>query len=97
MDVFLSDLAMELSKNTGINKHIIQLIEGNQPLYKPIYTLNLIELETLKGYIETHLKSVFIWLSKFLTGASIFFDKKPDDSFCFCINYRDVNNLTIKN
>lgn len=88
---------MELSKNTGINKNIIQLIEDNQPLYEPIYTLSLIELETLKGYIKTHLKIVFIWLSKFLTSASIFFDKKPDGSFYLCINYRDVNNLTIKN
>ncbi len=51
---------MELSKNTGINKHTIELIDGKQPPYGPNYTLSPVELETLKTYIETHLKTGFI-------------------------------------
>ena len=88
---------MELSENTGINEHAIELVEGKQPPYGPIYSLGPVELETLKAFIETHLKTEFIQLSKSPAGAFILFDKKPDGSLCLCVDYRDLNNLTIKN
>lgn len=66
---------MKLPKNICINKHIIVLIEGKQLLYSPIYTLSLVELETLKDYIKTHLKTRFIWLSKSLSNTTIFLTK----------------------
>lgn len=56
-DVFLFKLAMELPKNNGINEHIIELIEGKQPLYGSIYVFSPIELEILKTYIKTYLKT----------------------------------------
>ncbi len=59
-DVFSSDLAMELPENTEMNEHTIELIEGKQPPYGPIYALSPVELETLKTYIETRLKTGFI-------------------------------------
>lgn len=93
----MSDLAIELSKNTVINKHAIELIEGKQPSYGSIYTLSLMELEILKIYIKTYLITGFIWLSKSLASFLIFFDKKADDSLCLCIDYQDLNNLIIKN
>ncbi len=74
-DVFSRDLAIKLPENIGINKHTIKLIEGKQSSYEPIYTQNLVELETLKTYIETHLKTGFIKSSKFSVGAFILFDK----------------------
>ena len=88
---------MELPENTGINKHAIELVEGKQPPNGPIYSLGPVELEMLKAYIETHLKTGFIRPSKSPVGASIFFDKKPDGSLRLCIDYRGLNNLTIKN
>ncbi len=51
----------------------------------------------MKTYIETHLKMDFIQPSKSPAGASIFFDKKLDSSLHLYVNYRDLNNLTIKN
>ena len=44
---------MELSENTGINKHAIELVEGKQYPYGPINSLNRVELEMLKAYIKT--------------------------------------------
>ncbi len=96
-DVFSSDLAIELPKNTGMNEHAIELIEGKQPPYGPIYTLSPVELVTLKAYIETHLKIGFIWPFKSLVGVSILFNKKLDGSLRLCVNYWGLNNLTIKN
>ena len=88
---------MELPENTGINEHAIELVEGKQPLYGPIYCLSPVELETLKTYIETHLKTGFIGPSKSPAGATILFDKKTDGSLRLCVDYRGLNNLTIKN
>lgn len=51
---------MELLENIGTNKYTIKLIEGKQPLYGFIYIPSLVELETLKTYIKTHLKIGFI-------------------------------------
>ncbi len=88
---------MELLENTGMNEHAIELIEGKQPPYGPIYTLSLVELETLKTYIKTHLKTGFIRPSKSPAGAFILFNKKPNSSLRLYVDYRGLNNLTIKN
>ena len=78
---------MELPKNTGINEHAIELQDCKQPLYGLIYSLGPVELETLKTYIETHLKTGFIQPSNSLATAPILFDKKPDGSLWLCVNY----------
>lgn len=59
-NIFSFDLAIELSENMSINEHAIKLIDGKQSPYGPIYTLSLVELKTLKTYIETILKTGFI-------------------------------------
>ena len=96
-NIFSPDLAMELPENTGINEYAIELVEGKQPPYGPIYSLGLVELETLKAYIKTHLKTGFIRPSKSPADTPIFFDKKLDGSLCLYVDYRGLNNLTIKN
>ncbi len=96
-NVFSINLVIELSENTSINKYTIKLIERKQPSYRPIYTFCLVELETLKAYIKTHLKTRFIQLSKTPAGAPILFNKKPDGSFYLYIDYLGLNNLIIKN
>ena len=55
------------------------------------------ELEILKAYIKNNMVNGFIRPSKSPAGALILFDKKPDASLILCIDYRDFNNLTIKN
>lgn len=47
--------------------------------------------------METYLKTRFIRLFKSPISAPILFDKKPDSSFCLCIDYCSLNNLKIKN
>ena len=88
---------MELLENTGMNKYAIELIERKQLFYGPIYALSLVELETQKVYIKTHLKTRFMQPFKSPADASILFNKKPDGNLCLCIDYQDLNNFTIKN
>ena len=72
-DVFSSNSVVELPEYTKINNHLINLLDNKQPLYSSIYSLELVELEMLKIYIETNLASSFIWPSKSLIGALILF------------------------
>ena len=96
-NIFSAENAVELPENTGINKHTIKLEEGKQLSFGPIYSLELVELETLKTYIKTNLANNFIWPFKSPTRAPNLFDRKPDKSLCLYVNYQDFNNITIKN
>ena len=80
-NVLSPDSAAELPKHTGINNHLINLIDDKQLPYGPIYSLRLVELEMLKTYIKTNLANGFIRPSKSSTGASILFIHKKDGSF----------------
>ncbi len=51
----------------------------------------------MKTYIKNNLANGFIRPSKSPAGAPILFDKKPDASLRLCMDYRGLNNLTIKN
>ena len=88
---------MVLPERIELNEHAIDLEDGKQPPYGPIYSLSPVELETLKIYIKTHLKTGFIWPSKSPAGAPILFNKKPNGSLRLCVDYQGLNNLTIKN
>ena len=68
-------------KQTGINKYTIKLVDGKQISHRPIYSLGLIELKTLKTYIKINLMNNFIQLSKSLAVALILFIYKLDSSF----------------
>lgn len=73
INVFSLKLAAKLSEYNKINNYIINLIDGKQPLYVPIYSLKPIELETLKMYIDINLANNFITPSKSSIGTPILF------------------------
>ena len=96
-NVFLAENAAELPENTGMNEHAIELEEGKQPPFGPIYSLGPVELKTLKIYIKTNLANGFIQPSKSPAGAPILFNRKPDGSLRLCVDYRGLNNISIIN
>lgn len=73
-NAFRLDLAMDLIKHTEIHNYSFNLIEGKEPSHSPIYSLGLVELETLKTYIKTHFKTSFIYSSKFIANIPILFN-----------------------
>ena len=87
-NIFSAKNAVKLSENTGINEYAIKLEEDKQTPFGPIYSLGPVELKTLKTCIETNLANDFVQPSKSPARAFIFFDRKPDRSFCLWINYR---------
>ena len=97
-NVFSTEYVIELPEYTGINDHAIKLEKSKQPSFDPIYSLgSIIELEILKTYIKTNLVNSFIQLSKSPVVVPILFNRKPDESLRFCVDYWGLNNLTIKN
>ena len=46
-NVLSPDLASELPEHTGINDHAIELVNGQQPPYGPIYSLRPVDPEGL--------------------------------------------------
>ena len=73
LNVFLEEKVSILPKITKLNQQVIELQEGQQLPYGPIYSLDPIELKMLKTYIETNLTNDFIWPLKSPAGALIFF------------------------
>ncbi len=86
-NVFSSKLAVELFKHTKINNHAIKLVDDWQPPYGLIYSLDLVELKTLKVYIKNNLTNDVIKPSKSPIEALILFNKKPYKSLQLYVDY----------
>nr|GEX53852.1 putative reverse transcriptase domain-containing protein [Tanacetum cinerariifolium] len=74
----------------------IELILGVMPVTKSPYHLAPSELEELSGQLKELQDKVFIRPNLLPWGALVLFVKK-DGSFRMCIDYRELNKLTIKN
>ena len=59
-NIFLAENVAKLPENTRINNYTIKLDKSKQLLFDPIYSLRLVELNTIKTYIKTNLTNNFI-------------------------------------
>jgi hypothetical protein len=55
------------------------------------------ELQELKAYINKNIKKGFIRLSKLLAEYLVMFVLKKNRKLQLCVNFRKLNNITIKN
>ncbi|GJT71915.1 putative reverse transcriptase domain-containing protein [Tanacetum coccineum] len=75
----------------------IELTPGATPVAKSPYRLAPSELEELSGKLKELQDKGFIRPSLSPWGAPVLFVKKKDGSFRMCIDYRELNKLTVKN
>lgn len=75
----------------------IDLLPGSVIPFGCIFPLSETELEALRQYIDENLEKGFIRPSSSPAGAGIFFVGKKDGSLRPCVDYRQLNNITIKN
>jgi hypothetical protein len=77
--------------------HTIPLTDGFKPPFGPLYSLSHPKLEELKCWLDENLSKGFICTSSSPTAAPILFVKKGDGSLQLVIDYRGINEGTIKN
>lgn len=72
--------------------------EGNekQPPWGPLYQMSREELLVLRKTLNELLDKNFIQESKSPAGAPVLFAKKPGGGLRFCVDYRGLNGITIK-
>ncbi|GJU99121.1 putative reverse transcriptase domain-containing protein [Tanacetum coccineum] len=75
----------------------IDLVPGATPVAKSPYRLAPSEMQELSGQLQELQDKGFIRPSHSPWGAPVLFVKKKDGSFRMCIDYRELNKLTVKN
>nr|GFA23946.1 putative reverse transcriptase domain-containing protein [Tanacetum cinerariifolium] len=75
----------------------IELIPGVVPIAKSPYRLAPSELEEFSGQLKELQDKGFIRLSLSPWGALVLFVKKKDGSFRMCIDYKELDKLTVMN
>ena len=95
LDVFPDNIA-GLPPNREV-KFTIDLIPGTEPISIPPYRMAPVELRELKAQLEELLIKGFIRPSISPWGAPVLFVKKKDGSLQLCIDYKQLNRVTICN
>ncbi|GJR84184.1 putative reverse transcriptase domain-containing protein [Tanacetum coccineum] len=75
----------------------IDLIPGAAPVARAPYRLAPSEMQELSNQLQELSDRGFIRPSTSPWGAPVLFVKKKDGSFRMCIDYRELNKLTVKN
>ncbi|GJX78838.1 putative reverse transcriptase domain-containing protein [Tanacetum coccineum] len=75
----------------------IELVPGSEPISKAPYCMAPLELQELKEQLQELLDRGFIRPSVSPWGAPVLFVKKKDGSMRLCIDYRELNRVTIQN
>ncbi|MCO5597213.1 hypothetical protein L7F22_051289 [Adiantum nelumboides] len=94
-DVFPEDLT-NLPSYREVD-HEIETIPGCEPVSKRPYKMSLPEAIELKEQLKQLIEQGFIRPSTSSWGAPVLFQKKKDGSLRLCIDYRGLNQVTIKN
>ncbi|GKD75235.1 putative reverse transcriptase domain-containing protein, partial [Tanacetum coccineum] len=94
-DVFPEDLpGLPLTRQVEFQ---IDLVPGAAPVARAPYRLAPSEMKELSEQLQELSDKGFIRPSSSPWGAPVLFVKKKDGSFRMCIDYRELNKLTVKN
>jgi len=85
-------LAPRISFNDAIN-----LKEGAEPPWRPIYPISVHQLNELDKYLKKMVTEGKVADSESPYSAPILFVPKPNGGLRLCVDYRNLNKLTILN
>jgi hypothetical protein len=95
-DVFSRSAADELPPHRP-QDHEIRLYEGKQPPHFRPRGMSQEELVATKKYLDEHLDKGFIRPSGSSSAAPVLLVRKPGGGLRFCVDYRGLNDITVKN
>jgi hypothetical protein len=96
LDVFFKKEADILPPHRSYD-HAIYLKEGAQPPASALYGMSRDEALELRRYLDENLSKGFIRASRSQAAAPVLFVKKPGGGLRFCVDYRGLNAITVKN
>ena len=76
--------------------HEIPLETDKKPPMGQMYSMSVTELQEIRKWIEENLSKGFIRASSSSCASPILFVKKKDGSLRLCVDYRALNDITIK-
>ncbi|KAJ1042189.1 hypothetical protein NDA10_007446 [Ustilago hordei] len=88
--------ADKLPHHTKHDLHL-ELIEGGKPPQGPLYLKGPKEMSELRRYLDENLEKGFIRPSKSLARSPVLFIPKKDGGLRLCVDYRGLNEITVKN
>ncbi len=77
--------------------HVIHLKEDAQFSVFALYNISRDEILELRCYLNENLSKDFIQVSRFQMIVFVLFIKKFKEELCFCVNYWNLNAITVKN
>jgi len=78
-------------------KHFIDLMKSKMSCIESIYKMTWNELVVIRNYLNSALEKKWICSSSSSAEASVLFVKKSNESLHLCVNYHDLNEITVKN
>ena len=75
----------------------IEFLLGTTPISRAPYRMVPTELKELKTQLQELLEKGFVQPSVSPWGASVLFVKKKDGTLRMCIDYQQINKVTMKN
>lgn len=95
-DRFPPDLPKRLPPSRDVD-HRIELLPGSVPPSLATYRMSPTELDELKRQIDDLESKHVLRPSKSPFGAPVLLTKKKDGTWRFCVDYRALNAITVKN
>ncbi len=78
-------------------KHFIDLMKSKMFCIEFIYKMTWDELAAIWDYLNSTLKKKWICSSSSFAKVSVLFVKKLNENLHLCMNYHDLNEITVKN
>ena len=95
LDVFPEELPSHLlEREVDLS---IDILPRTAPISRAPYRMDLTELKELKTQLQELLDKGFVRPSVSTWGAPVLFVKKKDGTLRMCIDYRQINKVTVKN
>ena len=97
LDVFSKPDSEKLPPHRPEADHEIKLQEGKTPPFKKGYAMGKPELDAVRKYLDEMLPRQGVRPSNSPCSSPVILVKKPGSGLRFCVDYRALNAITIKN